>query len=85
MTYWLCTRDKLSGPTTNVHSEFIKTENDRLTHLKTDDRLHMDQGEGDRSRHGIPTDGVRIVAPSVTLGGGGNDNNKNTQEHDFLA
>ena len=56
----------MSGPTTNVHSEFIKTENDRLTHLKTDNRLHWDQGEGDRSRHGIPTDGVRIVAPSVT-------------------
>ena len=71
MTYWLCTRDKLSGPTTNVHSEFIKTENDRLTHLKTDNRLFWDQGEGDRLCHEIPTDGGKIVAPSVTLGGGG--------------
>ena len=84
MTHWLCTRDKLSGPTTNVHSEFIKTENDRLTHLKTDNRLFWDQGEGDRLCHEIPTDGGKIVAPTVTLGGG-NDNNKNTQEHDFLA
>ena len=46
MTYWLCTRDKLSGPTTNVHSEFIKTENDRLTHLKTDNRLFGTRGRG---------------------------------------